>query len=204
MEKSLSDNVIMLYNTYHNEWRAKRSTDLFEKNWLDRFCSALPDRRRRVLDLGCGSGEPIARYLIEQNCQLTGIDGASNLINYARKNFPKHCWLRADMRDLPVLERFDGIVAWHSFFHLSPAEQRIMFETFKNSLTGGGALLFTSGTDYGVSLGCFEGEPLYHSSLDSQEYRDLLAQNGFDILAHVPNDKDCHDATVWLAQYQHS
>ena len=204
MDKSHSDNVITLYNTHHKEWRAQRHTDLFEKNWLDRFCKALPHHGRRVLDLGCGSGEPIARYLINQGCKLTGIDGAANLINDANNNFPEHCWLSADMRELPILEPFDGIVAWHSFFHLNPADQRKMFKIFKSNLKPGGALLFTSGIDFGVALGCFAGEPLYHSSLDSQEYRDLLAHNGFDVLAHVPEDKDCHGATVWLAQYQHA
>ena len=36
-----------------------------ESAWLDRF-SALLRQGSSVLDIGCGSGEPVVRYLIEQ------------------------------------------------------------------------------------------------------------------------------------------
>ncbi|MFL5257709.1 MAG: hypothetical protein ACJ8AI_33490 [Rhodopila sp.] len=40
--------------------------------WLSRFRSLLPPRAA-VLDLGCGSGEPIGRYLVEQGMNTTPI-----------------------------------------------------------------------------------------------------------------------------------
>jgi hypothetical protein len=46
----------------------------------------------------------------------------------------------------------------------------------------------------------FEGEPLYHASLDGAEYRFLLNQNGFDVAAHVAEDPACNRHTVWLAK----
>ena len=38
---------------------------------------------------------------------------------------------------------------------------------------------------HGVSIGTMEAEPLYHASLDPEEYRDLLASNGFEVVNHL-------------------
>jgi hypothetical protein len=48
--------------------------------------------------------------------------------------------------------------------------------------------------------GKLEGEPLYHASLDPDEYRLLLDRNGFDVVTHVAEDPDCGGHTVWLAR----
>jgi hypothetical protein len=60
--------------------------------------------------------------------------------------------------------------------------------------------MFTSGPRHGSVLGEFEGEPLYHGSLDEDEYRSLLRQNGFEVVEHVVEDPACGEHTVWLAQ----
>ncbi len=54
--------------TYERQARAfdiARSKTLFERPWLDRMMGYTPqtDGKRHVLDLGCGSGRPIAQYL---------------------------------------------------------------------------------------------------------------------------------------------
>lgn len=60
--------------------------------------------------------------------------------------------------------------------------------------------MFTSGSSHGEAIGSFEGEPLYHGSLDPAEYRDLLAQNGFTVVAHAVADPSCGHHTIWLAR----
>jgi hypothetical protein len=60
-------------------------------------------------------------------------------------------------------------------------------------------LMFTSGPSHGVAMGTFGGEPLYHASLDAAEYRSLLGEHGFDIVAHKVGDPACGGRTVWLA-----
>ena len=52
----------------------------------------------------------------------------------------------------------------------------------------------------GEAIGSFAGSPLYHASLDADEYRALLARNGFILLRHVGNDPACGGATIWLAR----
>src|SRR5947209_13330424 len=126
---SETERIIGLYERHAEEWDKERGRDLFEKPWLDRFLARLP-QKASILDIGCGAGEPIARYLIERGCQVTGIDSSPALIDMCEDRFPDQEWLVADMRTLALDRRFDGILAWDSFFHLSPEDQRTMFPIF--------------------------------------------------------------------------
>jgi SAM-dependent methyltransferase len=198
-----AERIIGLYRRHAKAWAAARAPHSaappMEAGWLDRFRRILP-RHPSVLDIGCGSGEPIARYLIEQGCTVTGVDSAPELIAVCETGQPSQTWHVADMRSLSLGRLFDGIIAWDSFFHLSPDDQRRMFPIFRAHAAPGAALMFTSGPAHGVAMGLFEGEPLYHASLDPADYRALLDANGFAVVAHMVEDPACGGHTVWLAQ----
>jgi hypothetical protein len=104
------------------------------------------------------------------------------------------------MRNLALGRRFDGIMAWDSFFHLNFDDQRRMFAVFRAHAAPGAGLLFTSGPRHGEAIGELHGEPLYHASLAPDEYRSLLAANEFDLVEFVPEDPNCGGHTVWLAR----
>jgi len=178
---------------------ATNAAALFERPWLDRFLALTPPAST-ILDLGCGTAEPIAGYLISQGRAVTGIDSSPTLISLCQSRFPQHEWLVSDMRSLHLDPTFSGILAWDSFFHLSPEDQRRMFPIFRAHATPGTALMFTSGTRAGEVYAEFCGEPLYHGSLDSEEYRSLLHANDFEVVAHVSEDPACGEHTIWLAQ----
>jgi SAM-dependent methyltransferase len=196
---SEAERIIGLYQRHASDWDRNRERSLFEKPWLDRFLSLLP-QTPSILDIGCGGAEPIARYLIEMGCAVTGVDSSSALIGMCKERFPDQEWLVADMRMLSLDRRFDGILAWNSFFHLCPEDQRRMIPTFNRHALAKTALMYTSGPGHGEAIGTFQGEPLYHGSLDGAEYRSLLHENGFEVVSHVVEDPDCGHQTVWLAQ----
>ncbi len=75
-----------------------------------------------------------------------------------------------------------------------------MFAQFSAHAKRGAALMFTSGPSHGEAIGEMFGEPLYHASLDAEEYRALLAQYGFDVVKMVAEDAECTGHTVWLAK----
>ena len=127
---SEAERIIGLYERHAEEWDKDRGRSLFEKAWLDRFLALLP-QKASILDIGCGSAEPIARYLIEKGCEVTGIDSSPALIGMCKDRFPDQDWIVADMRTLSLDRRFDGILAWNSFFHLCPEDQRGMFPIFR-------------------------------------------------------------------------
>ena len=193
--------IIGLYQRHANVWIERRGPGpLFEKSWLDRFLALMPERPR-VLDLGCGSGRPIADYLIGTGATATGVDASQPLLDFAKgRHGAPHEWTCADMRGLDLGRTFDGVIAWHSFFHLSPDDQRAMFDVFALHTGPGGALMFTSGAEDGEAIGEWMGEALYHAGLSSAEYLSLLDRSGFNLHAHMDRDPDCGEATVWLAQ----
>ena len=200
MPPSPADNVISIYQEHAAAFERLRGTALIERAWLAEFLAQLPVASPQVLDIGCGYGVPIARHLIENGCRITGVDTSLPLLARAKAAFPAHQWIAADMRRLPLDGPFHGLIAWHSFFHLRPEDQRPMFNEFRRLAAPGAVLMFTSGTGLGEAIGEFEGKPLYHGSLDGREYRELLEANGFEVLRHVREDPGCGGATVWVAK----
>ena len=196
-----SENIIALYERHAEAWVQARllESTLYEKPWLDRFCALLPPGGQ-ILDCGCGAGVPIARYFEQCGFAVTGVDSSPGMVRTFRARMPAQRALVADMRTLSLPERFHGILAWDSFFHLSHGDQRKIFTTFRNHAARGAALMFTSGPSHGEVVGQLEGEPLYHASLDAAEYRQLLEQQGFAVVDHQPEDQSCFGRTVWLAQ----
>jgi SAM-dependent methyltransferase len=194
-----AEHVVDLYRRHARAWAAARGTKLRERGWIERFAAIL-DPGATVLDIGCGSGEPIASYLAGKGHHVTGIDSSPEMIALFRANLPGEAAEVADMRSLSPGSEFGGLIAWDSFFHLAPDEQRLMFPLFRDHALPGAPLLLTSGPASGERIGTLEGEPLYHASLDPSEYRLLLGRNGFDVVAHVAEDPDCGGHTVWLAR----
>ncbi len=196
---SLPEHIIGLYERHARAFDRDRSKTLFERAWLDRFLALVPTGGS-VLDIGCGSGEPIARHIVGSRRRVTGVDSAPTLLALCRERLPDQEWILADMRALDLGRRFDGLIAFDSLFHLAHDDQRRMFPRFARHAAEGAPILFTSGPAHGEAVGTYGGEPLYHASLDAGEYRTLLAENGFAVVAHVAEDQDCGGHTVWLAQ----
>ena len=193
------DEILDLYTRHAERYDRERSRSLMERPYLDAALERMPSEGR-VLDLGCGPGEPIARYFVERGHAVVGVDAAAPMVELCRARFPTQRWIHADMRGLKLGERFDLIVAWDSFFHLGPGDQREMFSTFELHASPGSQLLFTSGDRDGVAIGTLCGDELYHSSLAPEEYRRLLGERGYRVLRHRANDPECGGHTVWLAQ----
>jgi ubiquinone/menaquinone biosynthesis C-methylase UbiE len=199
MTKLNKEKVYEVYDEIIRWFDEARTKTLMEKEYLDLIVNTVP-KNSSILDLGCGSGEPIAKFFIEKGYQLTGVDGSANMISLCKKRFPQARWLVADMSELQLDEKFDVILAWHSFFHLTYEHQRKMFSFFKSHIKPNGVLAFTSGIEYGEVWGNNGGHELYHASLSTEEYRKLLAENNFNVLVHKEADPNCGEATVWVAQ----
>jgi SAM-dependent methyltransferase len=189
-----------LYARHAQRFDAARTRALMELPYLQK-ATALAPAPGKVLDLGCGSGEPLARYFVEHGYHVTGVDVVDEMLEMCRARFPDMTWQRDDMRNLDLGERFDIVVAWDSFFHLRPGDQRSMFETFRKHTAPCGVLLFTSGTTEGEAVGGdLFGDKLYHASLDTDEYERLLDRHDYSVVLHRVEDPDCGGHTVWVAQ----
>jgi SAM-dependent methyltransferase len=98
-----------------------------------------------ILDLGCGSGVPISRALIEDGYSLFGVDASPTLAGEFSRRFP-----RASVACEPVEtssffnRRFDGAVAIGLIFLLPADVQRRLVLKVASALNPGGRFLFSA------------------------------------------------------------
>jgi 2-polyprenyl-3-methyl-5-hydroxy-6-metoxy-1,4-benzoquinol methylase len=149
-----------------------------ERAWLDRLILPLP-RGATILDLGCGGGEPIDRYLIDHGFHIVGIDNGATAIELARTRFPRERWLLGDMRTVALDETFAGIVAWSSLESLPSGAQDMMAERIMAWLKPGGRLLLSG-----------NGDVLAHGA--------ALTRRGMAQMAHVDSDPSCGGMNISL------
>jgi cyclopropane fatty-acyl-phospholipid synthase-like methyltransferase len=161
--------------------------------YLDRLLGMLPDGSR-VLELGCGAGEPVARRLSEHH-HVTGVDLSPEQIARARARVPDADFLIGDMTQL-VLEpaSFDAVVAFYSIIHVPRTQHTDLFQRIASWLRPDGVLLVTMGA--GDSPGTVEDEwlgvPMYFSHFDAPTNRSIVQRAGFVIesAAVVEDDED--------------
>lgn len=200
--EAAAEAIIGLYSRHADAWASLRDGEptLDERPHLERYAAALP-RGAEVLDLGCGSGRPIADWLIRQGFRLTGVDASPGLIARCRAAFPEHEWRLDDMRGLDLGRRFDGVLAWFSSFHLTAEAQGAMAAVYARHLRPGGLLMFIGGPRRGVAMGTWMDQPLHHASLDPSEYRAGLEAAGLVDIEQACLQAGADDpARVWTAR----
>lgn len=199
MTKRNKEKVYESYEKIVNWFDDARTKTLMESEYLNLIVKSVP-AGGSVLDLGCGTGEPIAQFFINKGFKITGVDGSKKMIELCKKRFPGEKWIVSDMREINLHQQFDVVLAWHSFFHLDHDSQRKMFKIFSAHTKPGGVLAFTSGEEEDEIWSDNGGQMLYHASLSIKEYEKLLSENAFKILLHKIHDPECGEATVWVAQ----
>jgi ubiquinone/menaquinone biosynthesis C-methylase UbiE len=128
--------------TYHEQRDRFKSNEL-----LARFSSLLPPGGD-VLDVGCGAGMPVARFLADAGFRVTGVDVSSSMLELARVHVPEANFVKMDMTQLEFdADCFDGICAFYSLFHVPGTEHLQVLIGFYHLLRQGGILLFCSGRD---------------------------------------------------------
>jgi ubiquinone/menaquinone biosynthesis C-methylase UbiE len=112
----------------------------------------LGDLRRRipaggtVLDLGCGSGVPVARTLTAAGYRVTGVDISEVQIRRAREQVPEAQFIRADASAVPFEDAsFDAVVSFFALIHLPLSEQPPLLRKIAQWLRPGGWFVATTG-----------------------------------------------------------
>jgi SAM-dependent methyltransferase len=72
-----------------------------ERGYVDRLI-ALAVPGSRILDLGCGTGVPIARYLIDHGFRVTGVDSSAAMLALAKRHCPGAELILMDMTELEL------------------------------------------------------------------------------------------------------
>ena len=192
--------MIAFYERNAYKFDKERGRHLFEKGWLNKFLELIPENGA-ILDLGCGTGEPIAEYLIGRGFRVTGVDSSCRMIDLCKRRFPNQEWIMNDMRRIKFDRTFDGVLAWDSLFHLNHVDQQLMFSVFRAYANSCAPLMFTAGPEHGEAVNPLWDELLYHASFSKEEYDALLKKNGFEIVDLALHDEECGDHCIYLTRY---
>ena len=176
------------YDAVAAKWADARSKGGFrEKSYVDRFLEYLP-AGGCVLDLGCGSGVPIARYLLDHGYRVTGVDSSGEMLRLFRANCPEAEAIRADMVCGTFLRRIDGLIAWDSVFHIPKLEHAVLFRQMRLWVTPGAPVLLSAGgTEDEFTAPMFD-VPFFYSGHAPEQTKALLRDAGFEILCAEIDD----------------
>lgn len=191
----LRKNQGLSYDNIADGFAKMRTEFVADKPYVEEFIAHLPPKAN-VLDVGCGSGVPIAEYLVKHEFSVTGVDGSKELINIAKLNVPTLDGICSDIRTFRPEISFDGIIEWWCLFHLPVQDQLKLLEKFFEWLNPGGTLQFTSGeTNFKGRNNDMLNEPLLFFSADKAIYEQKLKELNFKILS-CQSDQENH--LVWL------
>jgi UDP-2,3-diacylglucosamine pyrophosphatase LpxH len=72
------------------------------------------------------------------------------------------------------IEKYDGIIAFDSFFHFEKGKQKTIYQTVSEWMKEGAYILFTHGNTDGEITGKMFGETFYYSALKTERVHELL------------------------------
>jgi len=151
----------------------------------------------RVLDLGCGTGQPAAKYLVEKGFHVTGVDQAYKMLEIAKREVPEAEFIHSDMSDVQLPTGFGAVIAWDSIFHVERKHHSGIFHKVAKSLEPGGRFLVSVGGSDPASIAEdpaalgesgqegftseMFGHTFFYSGYQPRVARGLLEAAGFEI-----------------------
>jgi len=123
---------------------AEEREDFEDHAVLDALVEAAPPGR--VLDAGCGAGDPILDALSEE-LPVLGLDFSREQVRRADDVVPGRV-VQGDMTALPVADdSVAAVTAFFSLIHVPGDRHADVYEAFARVLRPGGVVLVTTGTD---------------------------------------------------------
>ena len=155
---------------------------------FDSFYGCLDVEKGKLLDLGCGAGEPFARWFIDRGWTVTGVDFSKRMLALASKYVPEMKTIHADMRQVEFEpSHFNAIISTYSLFHIPSNAHETLFNKFYRWLCPKGKALFTYATKEYTGSNEFDGykkfmeQELYYSHTSPEKLYAILEEIGFDI-----------------------
>jgi 2-polyprenyl-3-methyl-5-hydroxy-6-metoxy-1,4-benzoquinol methylase len=138
-----------------------------------------------VVDVGCGNGIPLKRFLVEAGFDVLGVDSSPKMLERFRTNLPNTPAVCGKVQLFDFRGRlFDAAISWGVIFHLTPAEQGQVFAKMADVIKPGGLFLFTAADQEGDGYieGTMDGVVFRYFASGLKSYRDLLHEHGFTLI----------------------
>jgi len=135
-----------------------------------------------LLDLGCGTGDPIAKHIVQKGFRVVGIDASEKMLEIARKEVPEAQFIRDNMVEVQLPGGFAAAIAWDSIFHVERKYHSSIFNKLAKSLEPAGRLLLSVGASGADSFSSeMFGHTFFYSGHEPEVARKLLEAEGFEI-----------------------
>lgn len=181
---------------YDEKYRRTYLKD-FEENLFNKLIKEMSDNPD-VLDLGCGTGLPFDKFLVENDCNVIGVDFVEKHLKKARKNIPNGSFLKADFTEISFDNNtFDGIISLYAIFHIPRSEHRKLLEKMKNMLRNDGMILITMGAEeMDKYKDEFADTEMIWSSFSLDKNIEIVKEAGFKIIeTYEQEDTENH---LWI------
>jgi len=170
------------YDEIPREYNARRNRFDHRKE-LKEFAVLLP-KNARVLDVGCGAGVPVIKFLIESGFDVTGIDFSENMLRLAETNVPKARFIKKDMTRLDFEDNsFDGLTAFYSIIHVPREKHFSLLQSFHRILRSEGIMLVCMGPDEWEAIDEYLGIDMFWSHFAPEKSLQLVKDAGFQIVS---------------------
>jgi len=140
----------------------------------------------RILELGCASGVPITRMLLDNGAQVVANDISTKQLELARERCPEATatFVPGDMSALQFEpESFDGVVSFFAIFHLPRAEQKGMLIKIHTWLKDGKQFAFNLATKDAAEIrNKFFETDMFWSSFSVDDSKAMIREAGFEII----------------------
>ncbi|MBI2233023.1 MAG: methyltransferase domain-containing protein [Candidatus Aenigmarchaeota archaeon] len=150
---------------------------------LKRFAKHLK-KGSKVLDLGCGAGIPIDRFLVKNGYKVTGIDFARNMLKAAKKNVPRAKYIQMDMTKMKFKpDSFDAAVSFYAIIHVPKEKHTKLYKDLHKILKSDGIIFVNaSGHKKWEGYGNFMGTRMFWSHYAPAKTLGIIRKSGFKIL----------------------
>ncbi len=176
-----------------------RSHDSPGVELVEAFAADLP-AGSRILDAGCGAGEPVAARLADDH-EVVCLDASREQLRLAAESGVDAALCQGDLAALPFRDAcFDAVVALYSVIHVPRDQHAAVFEGFHRVLGPGGRALVVSGTEAWEGENpdwLDEGTAMRWSFHGPETTRRLLRDAGFGIEAETTVDDELGGAFLW-------
>jgi 2-polyprenyl-3-methyl-5-hydroxy-6-metoxy-1,4-benzoquinol methylase len=177
------------YNNIAEQWIKNRKNSEINNLIID-FAKRIKNGGK-ILDIGCGTGYPIAKYFSDKGFTVTGIDISEKLLQEAiDQNIKNAQFFLCDFFDFKPNEKYDGIIAFDSFFHFEKKKQNKIYQIVSTWMKNGSYILFTHGNTDGEITGEMFGETFYYSALKTEDVHELLKKSNIEVELSIEKYKE--------------
>lgn len=107
-----------IYKSVAGSYQNAYCVDHVTLGFIDRALSYLPPQAH-ILDMGCGTGNPVAMALVAAGHKVKGVDKSPSMVDLIRKNVPSGTFETGDMfsYEHPQEEPLDAVFNVRALFH---------------------------------------------------------------------------------------